>query len=81
MKALDDGGYEKGPRDPAAVPEPTGWLLLRMGQLPGLRRRTATGAVSPRIDDTEVIYDDDFWTYLENEFTMSAPQSYKESTV
>lgn len=46
VKALDDGGYEMGPRGNAvAVPEPTGWLLLIMGLLPGLRRRLARGAV------------------------------------
>ena len=45
------------------------------------RNKQAPEQCLARIDDTEVIYDDDFWTYLENEFTMSAPQSYKESTV
>jgi MYXO-CTERM domain-containing protein len=46
VMALEDGGYEKGPReDVAAVPEPTGWWLLLVGLLPGLRRRPARSAV------------------------------------
>ena len=34
-----------------------------------------------RLDDTEVIYDDDFCTYLENDFNVSEPQPPQESTV
>jgi hypothetical protein len=48
VKALEDGGYEMGPREEtAAVPEPTCWLLLLMGLLPGLRRRPARSSVQP----------------------------------
>jgi hypothetical protein len=40
VKALDGGGYEQGPRkDPAAVPEPTGWLLFVLGGALCLWRR------------------------------------------
>ncbi len=46
VMALDDGGYERGPRgDAAAVPEPSGWLLLLMGLVPGLRRHLTRNAV------------------------------------
>ncbi len=41
VMALEDGGYEMGSRKPVVVPEPTGWLLLLMGLLPGLLRRPA----------------------------------------
>ena len=38
--ALDDGGYENGPRAAtAAVPEPSSFVLLLMGALALVRRR------------------------------------------
>ena len=41
VKALEDGGYEQGPRaGVAAVPEPHASLLLLLGTLCAVRRKT-----------------------------------------
>ena len=45
------------------------------------RKKQAPRQCLARVCETEIIPEHEFWTYLENDFTLSEPQSYEESTV